>query len=159
MKLSPIQDIIFQQCSGYYYVSDNNFAYKKDLYDSNPSPENFKQMYADSKGTNFVPTYDKWCLYCGNKSAGNRCAQCKHVYFCDAECQKKAWPIHKKHCKRNLFMNCATCGSRLKEAIISNELFSCDKCPVKWCSIECKNEIFIAHKEFDCKTFHKMFPK
>lgn len=27
------------------------------------------------------------------------CARCKKAHYCDAECQKKAWPMHKKVCK------------------------------------------------------------
>lgn len=155
MKLNLLQQIIFNAGSKYCYLSDNNFAYKKDLYDINPTDDNFKRMYADSKRINFVPTWDTWCLYCDNKSAGNRCAGCKHVYFCNAECQKKAWPIHKKHCKRNLFMNCATCGSKLDKL----NPISCSNCPVKWCTEECKEKLIVNHKDFDCKQFKKLFKK
>jgi len=135
------------------YNTDNNFAYKMDLYHKNPTNTNFKRVYGDSKGKNFVPTYDTWCLYCDNKSATNRCTGCKHIYFCNADCQKKAWPIHKKHCKRDLFNNCASCGKQ------SNKAFVCDKCPVNWCSQECKDKIFQSHEDIDCNNFQRLFPK
>ncbi|KZP25330.1 hypothetical protein FIBSPDRAFT_783299 [Athelia psychrophila] len=28
-----------------------------------------------------------------------RCVQCKQVYYCNQECQKRHWPIHKKDCR------------------------------------------------------------
>ncbi|KIM82966.1 hypothetical protein PILCRDRAFT_819767 [Piloderma croceum F 1598] len=27
-----------------------------------------------------------------------RCGKCKQVYYCDQECQKRHWPVHKKDC-------------------------------------------------------------
>lgn len=36
------------------------------------------------------------CGFCGTKFPVNRC-QCKNVYYCDQQCQKDHWPIHKKH--------------------------------------------------------------
>ncbi|KIY45102.1 hypothetical protein FISHEDRAFT_49998, partial [Fistulina hepatica ATCC 64428] len=41
------------------------------------------------------------CSYCGNPSAALRkCSSCaKASRYCDAECQKLAWPSHKKQCK------------------------------------------------------------
>jgi hypothetical protein len=137
------------------YASDNNFAYKADLFYAQPNEVNMNRMYGDSKEINFVPTYDKWCLYCDNKSATKRCKGCKTVYFCNADCQKKAWPIHKKHCKRNLFTICASCGEQLNQ----DEKLTCDGCPVSWCSEYCKNKIYEPHKDIDCKNFAKLFPK
>ena len=71
------------------YASDNNFAYKADLFYAQPNEVNMNRMYGDSKEINFVPTYDKWCLYCDNKSATKRCKGCKTVYFCNADCHEK----------------------------------------------------------------------
>ncbi len=30
-----------------------------------------------------------------------RCSQCKKVYYCNIECQKKHWKQHKKKCLKN----------------------------------------------------------
>jgi hypothetical protein len=35
------------------------------------------------------------CAHCGN-SAELRCSRCNDSYFCDSECQKAAWPKHRK---------------------------------------------------------------
>ena len=125
----------------YCYQTNNNFAYK---FDTQTDYETELKLY------NFVPTYDKWCLGCTNKNANFKCSDCKAVYFCGKECQKKCWRIHKKHCKRNLFALCSTCGSK-------TTVLKCDKCPVKFCSIECKNKIYKDHLDFDCKYFHETF--
>lgn len=136
------------------YLTDNNFAYNKDIYDENPSDENLEYVMRNLKVFNFVPTYDNECLYCDNKSPLNRCIDCHSVYFCNTECQRKAYPIHKKHCGRNLFLLCANCGSALKEKI-----FSCENCPVKFCSEKCKTQLIADHKEYDCEYFGKTFSK
>ncbi|GMT33043.1 hypothetical protein PFISCL1PPCAC_24340 [Pristionchus fissidentatus] len=42
------------------------------------------------------------CSYCFDKSfeekALSRCAKCKIVHYCSADCQKKDWRIHKTEC-------------------------------------------------------------
>ena len=43
------------------------------------------------------------CAYCmaheGNLKL-RKCAQCRAVVYCSAECQKKHWKVHKQQCKR-----------------------------------------------------------
>lgn len=126
------------------YKTNNRFAYKQDLTGISPNDE--LKLY------NFTPTYDKWCLYCNNKNCKLRCSSCKAIYYCNIECQKKSWPIHKKHCKRDLFCVCILCGQNIPQ-------ISCDKCPVKYCDDECKKKIEVAHKEFDCDTYYELFGK
>ena len=123
------------------YKADNNFAYQ---YDNNLNYHNNLKMW------NFVPTYDKWCLYCNKKDVNKRCSNCKSVFFCDKKCQKKAWKTHKKHCGRNLFTICSCCGKE-------NPKLKCDGCPVKFCDNLCKNEIYQQHKDFDCDYFSNTF--
>lgn len=138
------------------YLTNNYCAYK---YDAG------EDYYGELKLENFVPTYDKWCLGCTDvyKPATKKCSKCKSVYFCSKECQLKCWPIHKKHCKRDLFTLCITCG-RLDPKIKCSdcELPNVDNCfsgscPVKFCSEECKDKIFAMHKEHDCEYFSKTF--
>jgi len=54
--LQSDQEKILVLCKEKCYISDNNFAYKKDLYDLDPTIKNFDRMFADSKLYNFVPT-------------------------------------------------------------------------------------------------------
>lgn len=125
------------------YLTNNNFAYK---YDTNCDYSSELKFY------NFVTSYDPWCLGCSSKTAKYRCSDCKSVYFCGRSCQKKCWKVHKKHCKRNIFCLCMVCGS-------SDTHLKCDNCPVKFCSEQCKNELYKTHKEFDCDYFQRVFGK
>eukprot|EP00041_Stephanoeca_diplocostata_P011146 m.180815 g.180815 ORF g.180815 m.180815 type:complete len:167 (+) comp18434_c0_seq5:219-719(+) len=38
------------------------------------------------------------CSLCGKESK-NRCAGCKRIFYCSAECQRSHWKTHKKDCK------------------------------------------------------------
>ena len=122
------------------YKTNNRFAYIQDLTGIPPESE--------AKHYNFVPSYDKWCLYCDAKNCKVRCSICKFVYYCNDNCQKKSWEIHKNHCKRDLFCVCIMCGK-------DEPKIKCDSCPVKFCDDNCKNQIYSEHKAYDCDTFSK----
>ncbi len=125
------------------YAADNVYAYRKDCGQS---------LHDVIKVYNFIPVYDKWCLYCNKKDVKLRCGGCRSVFFCSVECQRKCWPIHKHHCGRYLFNNCIKCGK-------PNPTLECDKCPVKYCDRICKEHIEKAHKEFDCKYLSETFTR
>jgi len=124
------------------YLSNNRFAYQFDRYGKGHDDE--------IKVYNFVPTYDKWCLYCDKKECNLRCSNCKTIYFCNKECQSSAWKIHKKHCNRNQFILCIQCGN-------PDIKIKCDKCPVMYCSDKCKSEMHQLHLDFDCVFFSKLY--
>lgn len=67
------------------YATNNRFAY---IYNISDESEN-QRLEIETKLYNYVPCYDKWCLYCDNKYDVNlKCSKCKTVYFCDINCQK-----------------------------------------------------------------------
>lgn len=39
------------------------------------------------------------CAECGMPGAKSRCSKCLCVYYCNAECQRANWSLHKKPCK------------------------------------------------------------
>jgi hypothetical protein len=41
---------------------------------------------------------DSLCASCGKDKASQRCTICKAVYYCNRDCQKKNWKIHKPAC-------------------------------------------------------------
>lgn len=38
------------------------------------------------------------CGHCG-ELADHKCERCRHVYYCNRDCQRVAWPLHKLTCK------------------------------------------------------------
>ena len=41
----------------------------------------------------------KFCNSCQRPGEWKkRCGRCKEAYYCSRECQRWAWPVHKKHC-------------------------------------------------------------
>lgn len=123
------------------FLCNNVFAFKYQSGDD---------CISEMKYTNYVPTYDKICLCCGEEGVKSKCSKCRSVYFCNKECQKLCWNIHKKHCGRNIFALCATCGNNQPK-------IKCDKCPVMFCNELCKSQIITNHKIFDCDKFAKLF--
>ena len=47
-----------------------------------------------------APCDENRCHFCGVESQSLKlCSRCKVDKYCGAACQKKAWPLHKTHCK------------------------------------------------------------
>ncbi|KAJ1522256.1 hypothetical protein ONE63_002560 [Megalurothrips usitatus] len=40
------------------------------------------------------------CSTCGEEKAPKKCSKCKAVQYCDRECQRLHWFLHKKACAR-----------------------------------------------------------
>lgn len=131
-----------QALHGKCYRTNNNYAHK---FDTKNDPDSEIKIF------NFVPTYDHWCINCPNKDAGYRCSGCKSVYFCSRKCQKEAWNVHKKHCGKNIFGFCITCCTQ------TGVEHKCPNCPARFCGKKCKDDLFTAHREYDCEYFKKTF--
>lgn len=131
------------------YKTNNNYAYLTAVSKGDNNRVGHR-LIQESKIINFVTTYKKICLNCGEKDAKYRCSGCKSVYFCTTGCQSMSWTIHKKHCTRDLFAICITCGQDTKA-------LKCDNCPVHWCSEQCKEAIYSIHVETDCAQLGKIF--
>jgi len=48
-------------------------------------------------GQHFASSEDQSCSTC-NELGGKKCQNCKSVFYCNRECQKLHWFVHKKHC-------------------------------------------------------------
>jgi hypothetical protein len=44
--------------------------------------------------------YCRWCSKLIPEAKWKRCGRCRSVFYCNADCQKNDWPIHKKACKK-----------------------------------------------------------
>lgn len=43
---------------------------------------------------------DCFCSTCGDEKPDKKCSKCKQVQYCDRECQRLHWWLHKKECAR-----------------------------------------------------------
>lgn len=41
-----------------------------------------------------------FCSSCGEEKPDKKCSKCKEVQYCDRECQRLHWFMHKKACSR-----------------------------------------------------------
>jgi hypothetical protein len=48
----------------------------------------------------FADTSSAQCSTCGDEGAPKKCSKCKTVQYCDRECQRLHWFMHKKACAR-----------------------------------------------------------
>ncbi|XP_039292337.1 LOW QUALITY PROTEIN: ankyrin repeat and MYND domain-containing protein 2 [Nilaparvata lugens] len=48
----------------------------------------------------FVDTDVSACVTCAENGALKKCSKCKKVQYCDRECQRLHWFVHKKECER-----------------------------------------------------------
>lgn len=53
-----------------------------------------------------IPT----CNTCGEEKPAKKCSKCKVVQYCDRNCQRLHWPVHKKEC------------TRLSQGLLTNEV-------------------------------------
>ncbi|NXO57607.1 TDRD1 protein, partial [Aramus guarauna] len=87
-------DLIHEKSKKLQYSSENVFSigYDKTLFSSLISPPQMRT-----------------CHHCG-LFGSLRCSQCKQIYYCSADCQKKDWPVHSVVCepiKQNLNITCS----------------------------------------------------
>jgi hypothetical protein len=80
----------------------------------------------------------------GGESKRLDCSRCNTECYCNAECQKAHWPIHKKACK---LVTCQHC-----EKLETTKLFpKCARCQqVFYCGSDCQVADWLNHKK-DCK--------
>ncbi|KFO13959.1 Tudor domain-containing protein 1, partial [Balearica regulorum gibbericeps] len=76
-------DLIHEKPKKSQYSSENVFSigYDKSLFSSLTSPPQMRT-----------------CHHCG-LFGSLRCSQCKQIYYCSADCQKKDWPVHSVVCE------------------------------------------------------------
>ncbi|KAG2393367.1 hypothetical protein C9374_006898 [Naegleria lovaniensis] len=60
-----------------------------------------KAAHQNVSSSNTNASESNTCNTCG-KPATSKCSQCKSVFYCSVECQKKNWPEHKKTCVKKV---------------------------------------------------------
>jgi len=48
---------------------------------------------------------ERACGTCAENNATKKCAKCKAIQYCDRECQRIHWFVHKKECNRDVGNN------------------------------------------------------
>ena len=59
----------------------------------------------ENKPINVIPTQEKrmnMCENCKRSGATEKCGRCLNIFYCNRECQKKDWIIHKNLCKKEI---------------------------------------------------------
>lgn len=64
---------------------------------------------------------DAFCSTCGDEKPDKKCSKCKQVQYCDRECQRLHWWLHKKECAR-LSSQTSAAVTGAKGPIDTNEL-------------------------------------
>ncbi|KAJ0180718.1 hypothetical protein K1T71_004122 [Dendrolimus kikuchii] len=63
-----------------------------------------------------------YCNTCGEEKPAKKCSKCKSVQYCDRQCQRMHWFVHKKACNRE--SSAPTPATNSKANIDTNELSS-----------------------------------
>lgn len=65
-----------------------------------------------------------FCSTCGDEKPDKKCSKCKEVQYCDRECQRLHWFIHKKECARPKESPAASNGTKkeIDQSELSDEL-------------------------------------
>ncbi|NXW15030.1 TDRD1 protein, partial [Circaetus pectoralis] len=108
-------DLIHEKPKKLQYSSENVFSigYDKSLFSSL-----------------LLPPQMRTCHYCG-LFGSLRCSQCKQIYYCSGDCQKKDWPAHSVVCEPIKQKNILACRCSLS----NSENF--------WCLVFCGNSISV----------------
>ncbi|GAB0096235.1 ankyrin repeat and MYND domain-containing protein 2 [Sergentomyia squamirostris] len=56
-----------------------------------------------------------YCSSCGEEKPDKKCSKCKEVQYCDRECQRLHWFVHKKACTRPESSSASTTGVAAKK--------------------------------------------
>jgi len=72
-----------------------NFQHCQNYGEGVTAAEYINQAFNGQKGFQ-----DENCETCGNEKAEKKCAKCKAVQYCDRDCQKYHWFVHKKYCAK-----------------------------------------------------------
>ncbi|XP_055376968.1 ankyrin repeat and MYND domain-containing protein 2 [Condylostylus longicornis] len=88
--------------------------------DSLPALDILKNAINGSRG--FVDDIT-FCSSCGEEKPDKKCSKCKQVQYCDRECQRLHWFMHKKNCARPTSASASASGSQsAKKDIDANDI-------------------------------------
>ncbi len=65
-----------------------------------PRPEAEEPQPPEGSSQAPVPAARVECAECGRRKQLQKCARCRGIHYCSAECQKEHWKVHKPDCKK-----------------------------------------------------------
>ena len=113
----------------------------------------------------FPATPKMSCAHCGKPGAVKGCSACKTTRYCDEDCQRAHWPLHKGPCKETqraaaraaaappppppagpfvLDLHCGHCSAEVK-GYDSTKCGACNR--VAYCRPACQKAHWAVHKE------------
>lgn len=88
-----VREFPFRECISFQQIVRQLADKENDL----SALEIVKQTINGQRGFQDVNTL---CSACGDENPDKKCSKCKQVQYCDRECQRIHWQIHKKECGR-----------------------------------------------------------
>lgn len=146
MKLSLLKKC--GKCCGVYYCSPE--CQGKDWETHKEKCKEYVKLIKN----NIRPEEAKYiCANCLKHSAKEYkcCTECKRVYYCSQECQKKDWETHKEKCKLYVGKELRTCVNCFK---YSDEGYKCcSRCKkVYYCSRRCRRMHWKKEHKDNCQN-------
>jgi hypothetical protein len=110
-----VREFPFRECTVFKQVVTQLASKENTL----PALEVLKQAINGQRGFQDLSSF---CSTCGDEKPDKKCSKCKEVQYCDRECQRLHWFIHKKECARPKEAQPAVQSPTDKNAIDTNEL-------------------------------------
>ena len=115
-----------------------------------------------------APRENMSCAHCGKPGAVKGCSACKTTRYCDEDCQRAHWALHKGPCKETkraaalasaapppppqppagpfvLDLHCGHCGAELAYDVGNKRCGACNR--VGYCGKACQKAHWAVHKE------------
>lgn len=88
-----VREFPFRECTVFKQVV-TQLASKENTH---PALDVFKNAINGQRGFQDLASF---CSTCGDEKPDKKCSKCKEVQYCDRECQRLHWFVHKKECAR-----------------------------------------------------------
>ncbi|KAJ6491580.1 ankyrin [Mycena vulgaris] len=100
LNLIPTIDILMEFGADLDLADADGWTARKHFLSCGPQVTAIVTKWIRKRTGDEAPRSEKCCDMCGNSAATlKNCARCRIARYCSAECQKTAWPSHKKTCQ------------------------------------------------------------
>ncbi|KAJ7471929.1 ankyrin repeat-containing domain protein [Mycena latifolia] len=100
LNLIPTIDILMEYNADVDLADADGWTARKHFLSCGPQVTATMTKWIRKRTGGEAPREGKSCDACGNSTASlKNCSRCRIARYCSPECQKKAWPLHKKTCQ------------------------------------------------------------